>query len=297
MADLDIDLLRTFLALAETESFTEAGARLGATQSAVSVRLRKLEDRLGRRLFDRTPRSVTPTPFGEGFLTEARRILSVHDDVVARATTAAPTRRLSLGMSEHAGGGHLPVVLRALRDLMPGLAVSVTLGLSEDLFADWEAGRHDVVVVRRILRPGIATVPGRRLFADELVWAASPDFVRRPGEPVPLVVIARPCKVHELAIESMERAGLPWTMAFVSRGLVAVQAAIEAGLGIGCIGRSAVPPGAVVLGTADGLPALPDSEFVFHAVSRDRTLVPALDRIAEAFRTGSLEGALRRRAS
>ncbi|MDK9698372.1 MAG: LysR family transcriptional regulator, partial [Siculibacillus sp.] len=64
MADLDIDLLRTFVALAETESFTGAGERLGATQSAVSVRLKKLEDRLGHRLFDRTPRSVAPTPFG-----------------------------------------------------------------------------------------------------------------------------------------------------------------------------------------------------------------------------------------
>jgi DNA-binding transcriptional LysR family regulator len=297
MADLDIDLLRTFVALAETASFTEAGARLGATQSAVSVRLKKLEDRLGRRLFDRTPRSVTPTLFGEGFLTEARRILSVHDDVVARATAAAPTRSLSLGVSEHATGGHLPAMLAALRDLMPSLSVSVTLGLSEDLFADWEAGRHDVVVVRRTLKPGTATLPGRRLFFDDLVWAASPDFVRRPGEPVPLIVIARPCKVHELAIEAVERAGLPWTMAFVGRGLVAVQAAIEAGLGIGCIGRSAVPPGALILGAADGLPTLPDSEIVFHADTRDRTLTPALDRIAEAFRTGPLETFARRRAS
>ncbi len=297
MADLDIDLLRTFVALAETESFTTAGERLGATQSAVSVRLKKLEERLGRRLFDRTPRRVMPTLFGEGFLPEARRLLALHDDVLRRATATAPTRRLSLGVSEHATGGHLPRVMRALRDLMPGLSMSVTLGLSEDLVADWEAGRHDAVVVRRIVRPGVTGVAGRRLFADDLVWAAAPDLLRHPGEPIPLAVIARPCRVHELAIEAMETAGRPWTIAFVSRDLLAVQAAVEAGIGVGCIGRSSVPPGAVVLGPADGLPPLPQSEIVFHADGRDRSLVPTLDRIAEAFRAAPVDPVPRRRIS
>ncbi len=296
MADLDIELLRTFVALAETESFTQAGERLGATQSAVSVRLRKLEDRLGRRLLDRTPRSVAPTPFGVAFLADARRILALHDDTLARATAAAPPRRLALGISEHATGGHLPAMLRALRDLMPGLSVSVTLGLSEDLVAEWEAGRHDAVVVRRTPRPGAPPMPGRRLFVDDLVWAISPDLPWSPGDPVPLAAIARPCRVHELATDALEASGAPWSIAFLSRDLVAVQAAIEAGLGIGCIGRSAVPAGALVLGPESGLPALPGSEIVFHADARDRALAPALDRIADAFRVVPIEAPTRRRA-
>ena len=283
MADLDIDLLRTFVALAETESFTTAGERLGATQSAVSVRLKKLEDRLGRRLFDRTPRSVSPTFFGEGFLAEARRILALHDDVLARATTTAPSRHLSLGVSEHATGNRLSAVLRALRDLMPGLSLSVTLGLSEELVADWEGGRHDAVVVRRLGRATFPLGGGRQLFPDDLVWCAAPDLVRRPGETVPLAVISRPCRLMELAVEAMETAGLPWRLAFVSRDLVAVQAAIEAGLGIGCIGRASVPPGAVLLGAEDGLPPLPESEIVLLADDRDRGLAPAFDLIADAF--------------
>ena len=294
MPDLDIDLLRTFVALAETESFTAAGERLGATQSAVSVRLKKLEDRLGRRLFDRTPRSVALTFFGESFLSEARRILAVHADVLARATARSPSRHLSLGVSEHATGGRLPAVLRALRDLMPGLSLSVTLGLSEELTADWEAGRHDAVVVRRLGRTTAASGPGRQLFPDDLVWCAVPELVRRAGDPVPLAVIARPCKLMETAVEAMEAAGLPWTLAFVSRDLVAVQAAVEAGLGIGCVGRSAVPPGAVVLGAEDGLPPLPESEIVLLADGRDRGLAPAFDLIADAFNKVAGEPRLRR---
>ncbi len=283
MADLDIDLLRTFVALAETESFTAAGERLGATQSAISVRLKKLEDRLGRRLFDRTPRSVSPTFFGENFLAEARRLLALHDDVLMRATTTTPTRHLSLGVSEHATGNRLSGVLRSLRDLTPGLTLSVTLGLSEELVADWEAGRHDAVVVRRLGRSSTAQAEGRQLFPDDLVWCAAPDLVRRAGDPLPLAVISRPCRLMETAVEAMERAGLPWRLAFVSRDLVAVQAAIEAGLGIGCVGRTAVPAGAVVLGVEDGLPPLPESQIVLLADGRDRSLAPALDRIADAF--------------
>ena len=294
--DLDIDLLRTFVALAETASFTTAGERLGATQSAVSVRLKKLEDRLGHRLFDRTPRLVTPTGFGEGFLSEARRILAVHDDVLARVSASGPARRLALGVSEHAMGGRLPAVLATLRDLMPGLAVSVTLGLSEELLAEWDAGRLDAVVARRVLPTAPTARRGRVLFADDLVWAASPDLVRRPGDPVPLTALARPCRVHEVAVEALESARLPWTMAFVSRGLVAVQAAIEAGLGIGCIGRSAVPHAAVVLGPEHGLPPLPTSEIVFLAEPRDRALHAPLERIADAFRAVPVEPLRRRRA-
>lgn len=296
MADLDIELLRTFVALAETESFTAAGARLGATQSTISVRLKKLEDRLGRRLFDRTPRSVSPTVFGEGFLSEARRVLAVHDDVMARATAVAPTRRLSLGVSEHATGARLSGVLRSLRDLMPGLSPSVTLGLSEELVADWEAGRHDAVVVRRLGRASAEPGGGRQLFPDDLVWCAAPDLVRRAGEPMPLAVISRPCRLMEVAVQTMEAAGLPWRLAFVSRDLVAVQAAVEAGLGVGCVGRASVPAGAVVLGVEDGLPPLPESEIVLLADGRDPSLGPAFDLIADAFNVVVGEPRLQRRA-
>lgn len=283
MADLDIELLRTCVALAETESFTQAGDALGATQSTVSVRLKKLEDRLGRRLFERTPRAVVATPFGESFLPDARRILALHDDALLRATRAAPQRRITLGVSEHATGGRLTEILEALRGAVPGLSVSVTLGLSEELRDEFETGRCDAAVIRRTRRTDGPDQGGRLLFHDDLVWTLSPTLPWRPGEPVPLAAIARPCRVHELAHDALGRAGLAFFTAFVSRDLAAVQAAVGAGLGIGCMGRSAVPPGALVLGPESGLPELPPSEIVLFAV-RDPSLRPIFERIAEAFR-------------
>lgn len=293
MADLDIELLRTAVALADHASFTLAGDRLGATQSTISMRLKKLEDRLGRRLFDRTPRAVATTPFGESFLPDARRILALHDEALARATRAAPARRIALGVSEHATGGRLPEILKALHGSTPELQVSVTLGLSEELREAFEAGRFDGAVIRRALRPE-ARNDGTFLFADDLVWAMAPECPWAPGEPIPLCAIARPCRVHETAHEALTGAGLPFVSAFVSRDLVAVQAAVAAGLGIGCMGRSAVPEGAILLGPEEGLPGLPRSEIVLFA-ERDRTLTPIFARIADAFR--AVPGARARRSA
>lgn len=293
--DLDIELLRTFVSLSETESFTATGTALGATQSTVSMRLKRLEDRLGRRLFDRTPRTVVATPFGEGFLGDARRLLALHDDVVRRATTRLRVRHITLGVSEHATGGRLPEVLRHLRTTAPDVQAAVTLGNSEELIADFEAGRYDAVVIRRTRRLDGGAIGGRLLFDDDMVWSLAPDLVWQPGETVPLAVIARPCRVHETATATLEAAGIAHFAAFVSRDLVAVQAAVAAGLGIGCMGRSAVPAGCRILGPDDGLPSLPTSEVVLHA-RRDRTLTAVFDAVADAFRGVPVEAALERRA-
>lgn len=290
MADLDIDLLRTFVALAETESFTRAGERLGATQSAVSVRLKKLEDRLGRRLLDRTPRAVTPTLFGETFLADARRLLGLHDTTLARLAPGGETRRFALGVSEHSTADRLPAVLRALRRAAPGLELSVTLDLSEELLIGFDAGRFDAVVVRRSTGPTTGTV----LFADDLVWAAAADLAWRPGDPVPLVAIARPCRLCEMAIDALEAAGLPWRFAFASRDLAAVQAAASAGLGIAVLGRSSVPRDCDTLGPESGLPQMAPSEVVLFGDHRDRHVGPLLDLVVDAFRALPADAARRR---
>ncbi|ODN72053.1 LysR substrate-binding domain-containing protein [Methylobrevis pamukkalensis] len=291
MSALDIDLLRTFTVLAEEMSFTAAGARLGATQSAVSVRLRKLEERIGRALFERTPRNVALTAFGAGFLSDARRILAAHDEALARLTAADTPLALSFGVSEHAGGDLLPVALRAMRDLMPRLKLRVTLGLSDGLIADYDHGRLDAVVIRRNLpAPGApaGTSPGgRSLYRDDLVWAAAPGFVWLPGEPVPLVTIETPCNARTAAVDALEGAGLPYVDAFQSRGLAAIQAAAVAGLGLACLGERHVPAGCVILGAAEGLPPLPASEVVLYQRAREPAAVLAVMRFAEALQAAA----------
>lgn len=283
MTVLDIDLLRTFAAVADLANFTEAGDRLGATQSAISIRLKKLEDRLGRRLLDRTPRAVALTPFGEAFLPDARRILAAHDAAIARVVEDDRPRHLTLGVSEHAAGLRLPAVFSALRRALPGVRVSMTLGLSAPILAEFSAGKHDAVLIRRIGTGG----EGRVVYRDDLAWIGGRDLDWRPGETVPLVSVARPCAVCSTADSVLSEAGIDHFDAFSSPGLAAVQAAVSAGLGIACLGRSAIPSDCRELDPEMGLPALPPSEIVMIARRGDRGTAAALDRVFEAFRSGA----------
>ncbi len=284
---LDIDLLRTFTTVADTASFTVAGLQLGATQSAVSVRLKKLEERLGRPLLERTPRSVDLTPFGRAFLGDARKVLAAHDDAFRRATVGEAAVSLAIGVSEHAGGLSLAPALRQVRALMPKLRLKVSLGLSDVLRAEFDAGRLDAVVIRREATTGDA----RTLYRDDLVFFAAPDVPWRPGEPVPLISVDAPCNTRQTVLRAFEAEGIAWTEAFVTRGVAAVQAAASAGLGIACLGRRFRPAGTVVLGRESGLPALSPSEVALLDATRDPSAKAAVRGIADALRAVTAEEA------
>lgn len=258
MSDLDIELLRTFSMLAETGNFTQAGDRLGATQSAISLRLKKLEERLGRSLFARTPRNVDLTPFGALFLKDARRILATHDAVLQRALSADVPARLTLGVSEHAGGPLLNRALRALRQLMPRLEVSVMLAYSSEIMEDFARGSIDCALVRG---RGDGAHREDVLFSDRVVFMASPECDWRPGEPLPFIAIAPPCTVRASAITALKREGIDYREVFSSRGMAAVLGAVAGGLGIGCAGLRHLPAGAEVWGAERGLPEVPDYQI------------------------------------
>jgi len=286
MTTLDVDLLRTFVHVADMGSFTAAGSALGATQSAVSVRLKKLEDRLGHRLLERTPRSVSLTPFGEGFVEDARNVLTAHDAALRKVAGGNDPRTLSLGVSDHAAGAHLPAVLAELHASMPLLQLAVTVGLSEQLASEFGHGKFDAVIVRRDAGPR----NGRSLYRDRLGWCAAPQFQGKRHGPLPLVSLAAPCSVRSIATQALDETGIEWTEVFAGGGVAAVQAAVEAGLGIACLGLRNKPYGAVRLGRREGLPSLPANEVVMLDRDAGNGLGHTFDAIADAFRTAGAGG-------
>lgn len=280
---LDIDLLRAFATVADAGSFTMAGDLMGATQSAMSVRIRKLEDRLGRRLLERSPRSVSLTAFGETFLESARHILRAHDEAASAAVDRDVRRTVAVAVSDHAAGAGLPTVLADLHRRRQDIQFTVTIGSSGDLFRSFEAGDGDAVVVRSEEGRG----PGIPLYPDQLVWAAAAGFAWRPGDTVPLVSLVTPCGIRAIALAALTAAGLGWREVFNGTGVAAVQAAVAAGLGIACLGARNVPDGCVRLPAGSGLPSLPPLDFVLHhrlSEPGDETIAAA---IADAFRAGA----------
>lgn len=248
----DVASLRALVVLAETGSVRAAGARLGRTQSAVSMQLQRLEADLGVRLFDRHARGVTPTDAGARLIARARQVLALLADGVAAVAGPALHGPVRLGMPEEFGQDRLPGALRAFMARHPEVELEVHCAGGEDDALRLGRGERDVVVGY----DGPGEARGAPLGSEPLVWAAAADRRVAALRPVPVALFDRACWWRDLALEALGRAGLPWRPVLTSPSTWGVRAAVAAGVAVGLLGASALPPGAVRLGPADGFPPL-----------------------------------------
>ena len=277
-AALDIDAVRAFVLVADLQSFTRTAQASGTTQSAVSLKLKRLEARLGARLVERTPRLVRLTAEGVAFLERARELLVAHDRALTGA--AVPERRLSIGISDHAAGPLLPELVARVGASDPNLHLDVRIEFSSALLERFDDGKLDAVVVRREgPRRG-----GEVLLEDEFGWFAAPAFRQRPGEKLRLAVLGQPCGVRAHAIRTLDKARIPWVEVFTGGGVTAIAAAVTAGLAIAPLARRVAPPGAADIGPALSLPPLGRSKVVLHSRVSDARARAALRAMAAAFR-------------
>src|SRR3954469_12461568 len=147
-ANLEIDLLRSFAAVADTGSFTAAAAVVARTQSAVSMQIKRLEETVGRRVLERSSRALALTREGELLLHDARRLLALHDESLQRLARPPVSGHIRLGVTEYFVPNELPRLLARFAALHPGIRLEVRMGLSRELRADLAAGRLDAALVR-----------------------------------------------------------------------------------------------------------------------------------------------------
>lgn len=271
MTDLDMDLLRAFVRVAETGSFTRAGQMTGASQSAVSVKIKKLEDRLGSTLLSRSPRSVRLTSFGARFLSDARSLIDLHDRVTARVSGPSVQKRLRCGISDHAAGGRLPEIIASLSKALPEHRLHVAVGYSDTLYNDFKAGLFSAIMVRSEDVEGT----GHVAFEENLVWTAARDFTWETGTPFPLVALSETCALRRLATGTLKDAGIAFENAFTGTGVGAIQGAVSAGLGIACLDRRNIPEGCREVGELYRLPELPKTRMTLFC-REDPTIVSAI---------------------
>jgi DNA-binding transcriptional LysR family regulator len=275
---LDIDAVAAFLGAAELSSFTRAAQALGTTQSLVSVRIKRLEEALGRLLLQRHPRLVRLTAEGERFLPAARELLAAHQR--AREAFSEERERIALGISEQAVGADAPAVLARLAAHDPRWLINLRIEASAALEEAFEQGRLDLVVLRR-LGPGRT---GEVLRRDAFGWFASPGLVRREGEPLPVVNLMAECALRRHGAQALDEAGIAWREALIGGGMAAVLAAVQGGLGVSPLAARIAPIGAVDVGPAWGLPPLEPSDVVLRSnVSTPRGNAFARE-LAAAFR-------------
>ena len=278
MTTLDVDAVKTFVTIADLQSFTRAADALGTTQGAISVKLKRLESQIGHRLIERTPRLVRLSAQGAVFLESARAFLAAHDRAVAGLSSVR--RRFSLGIATHVGAPELPTLLARLNAHDPALTIEVRLDDARDLLNAFDRGTIDAVIIFREddRRDGDILGP------DHFGWFATPDFVHRAGEPFRLAASSPSCGILNNATRALDAAGLQWTETFLGCGAFAVAEAVSAGLAISVFSRRVVPPGTIEVSAKFGLPALPPSEIMLLSTLSDARSRAALKTLASAFR-------------
>lgn len=274
--NLDIDLLRSFVTIADAGNFTRAAERLGRAQSTVSLQMKRLEELLGRALLERNAHAVRVTGEGEALLGYARRILALNDEAVGRLTEPALEGVVRLGTPEDFATTHLPAVLSAFAHNHPRVALEVTTDLTLNLLERFQGGEFDMVLVKR---EPLGPMQGMRVWREPLVWAALDRSASAQGEALPLVVSPHPCVYRKRALAALDQCGRRWRIAYTSTSLAGAQAAVRAGLGVTVLPRDMVPAGLVTLGGEDGLPVLDDTEIALIEAPGTRS-VPAR-RLAE----------------
>jgi DNA-binding transcriptional LysR family regulator len=274
--------LRTFLAVAQTLSFTQAARRLGLRQSTVSQQVRRLEEATGRQLFTRDTHSVELTEDGEAMLGFARTILRAHERASAFFTGTRLRGRLRFGASEDFVLTRLPEILESFRRDHPEVDLELTVELSGTLHEQLAAGRLDLVLAKR--RSG--ETHGELVWRDRMIWIAAEGVRIDPERPVPLILFPPPAVTRARALDVLERHGRPWRIACTSGSLSGLVAAARAGLGVMAHTRGLVPPGLVPVPDRAGLPELGTVDFVLlHGRRRDASQ-EAADALASAILAG-----------
>jgi DNA-binding transcriptional LysR family regulator len=251
------DLLRSFVAVAQAKSFSRAAERVHLSQSTVSQQIRRLEDIVGKSLFERDTRTVTLTRDGEALQNYAARILELMSEAVEHFRAPALSGRVRLGLSEDFASAGLTAALVSFLRRNPEVELMIEIGMSGDLFRQLDEGRYDLVLAKRLHGSSRGSV----VRSEPLAWCVGSQTSRmESADVVPLVLHPEPSVTRLQVLQTLEAAGRPYRVVVCSGSLAALKAAVMAGLGVSAFARYVMPEGLVrVRGT---LPELGALEFV-----------------------------------
>ena len=251
---LDLDVLRTFVAIAETGSFTTAATAVFRTPSAVSMQIKKLEDILGRSVFSRDARSVTLTNDGEMLLGYARRMLSINREAVAKFIVPDISGVVRLGSPDDYGERVLPHVLKRFAQSHPSIAVDVVIDQSSNLRRRMDDRTLDITLLTNSYKT--SAVGAEVLLTEAIVWAGAKGGCAHLREPLPVSLWEEGCAWRAGALEALGREGRNYRVAYMSAHTAGQRAAIMADLAVAPLPKSFLGSDMVELTAKDGLPEI-----------------------------------------
>ncbi|BCB17534.1 LysR substrate-binding domain-containing protein [Bosea sp. ANAM02] len=251
-AHFDLAALGMLVAVAETGGFTAASARLGRTQSAISVRIQDLENQLGHKLLERSRRGVTPTDAGERLIAHARRLLAVEREALADLAGETPTGRLRIGVPDDYMDAYLRPLIARFAVEHPKVELEVRCDISKRIEPALKAGELDLAVVTQDPSRPL----GEILRREPMIWVAARGHRPELQETLPLALFSEGCRARPRILGALNSAGRSHRLVFSCSHTSGVLSAVEGGFCVTAITESAVPPSLRRLGAAEGLPPL-----------------------------------------
>lgn len=262
-APLDLDQLQSFCAIADCGSFTEAARRVHKTQSAVSMQIKRLEERLGEELFLRDGRTVVLTPEGEALYAKARRMLRLNAEIVDLFSSEDLAGSIRFGVPDDYAVRLLPVILSSFQRTHPRIMVDVRCQPSEELLDGMKAGKYDVIVFTQ----GTHQEFGELFRTEKVFWVASQGGDALKTDPLPLACGSSNCCWRGNALEALSRIGRDYRVAYTSSNALAITSAVLSDLAVGFLPESALQPGMQVIAEAADLPRLNDAQIAILRAS------------------------------
>jgi DNA-binding transcriptional LysR family regulator len=254
MLNIPTELLRTLVAVVDLRSFTKAAAALGVTQPAVSAQIKRLQLLLGYELLDKSAPGVSLLPRGEMVVTQARRMLSINDQIAQLSGGRTTAQTLRVGIPGDFAGVRIPATLAQFRKRWPDIRFSATATSLENMLRGLRQGDLDLGVAIASSKPAMEA---HHLWLDQAVWVRSEATQIDPGARVPLVSFGEDCSCRYAAVNALNRVGRECDFVFTSRSIASLEAAVLAGLGVMVLPRSHVSQTALSVWKDAPLPELP----------------------------------------
>lgn len=273
--DLEIPLLRTFVAVIDTGSITLAGRQVGRTQPAITNQMHRLEKAIGKPLFEADRRRLTLTPEGEMLLAYARKLLGLNDEIRDRFRAPSIAGHVRLGVPDLYAAYLLPVVLAGFARAYPEVEIEMRCSRSIHLYAALEREEIDIALTTR--QPEFGS--GLIVREEPLIWVAARDIPVETRPVLPLALLPAGSLYRQHALEALGQVDRSWTINAVSDSIAGLQAAVYAGLAVSIFPLCALTDQVRRLGKDEGLPDLPAMEIML--LRKPSAVSPAVDRLAE----------------
>ncbi len=279
--NLDVNLIRAFVAVADSGGMTKAADDLGLTQGAISQQIKRLEETLQVRLFDRRRRGLQLTRDGERLLGLSANYLAANDEIWTQMTAPGIRGEVKFGIPHDLVSTYLPIALGGFVSAHPNIDVSLVTESSPELLDGVKGGHIDLAIVEEPMGP----TDGDCLGIERLVWIAGRTGGAHRKRPLPLSMIGEDCAFRQPVSEALGRADIPWVSVFEQGTIEATMTVVKTGLAVSVSLAAAVPDDMVTLGPSAGLPDLPSFAINLYVADGQKNL--AAQELAHHIRSGA----------